>query len=517
MTTRPNSLPFWCTNNPSNMSPPSQAQVQTGWLAGQPPSAEVANQQANSVGNWIAYLDSRDNSTQLASSLDFSTRLVGGGAYSLVGTTLAWSAPFFVAVPSQPDANNTVAAGSITLPSGSVAYVTANMPFSTTAATTTGSKDLTGVLYGDQAAVGQLVTGAGIPSGTQVTSVSADGQTVSMSQAATASASGVTTTFSSSGTLTPQVAASATFVPGPNAVVFARGLDTTAIVGIGSGQMLLRQGESKQLLGHGYTASATYPAGVALGASVPVYISPGPATGDPGRTAGAAYPLDASANSNSIRSALAGFTVGAVAGGAPVEIVAAGRLGGFTGLVPGTVYYGGVGASTVQGTAPTAAGQYVVPVGMALTTSQLLIWNGSPAALTASTFSYRSVIDMGFVWLNGNNTAQTYYPTQDVAVLNGTVLATSHRHNHTHGGSIVGVSIHVLTAGPKVNVYLAPVIGQPIFEMPILGANQADNALAFPKGMYPFAAKSFLGAWLRMGEDNVNLVARVTVTVEYAP
>lgn len=403
MTQRPGAFPDWATNNPAGVVQPSSAQASVGWVPGEPPAAQHANYLANTTSNWLRYLDEQGSSTVLASSLDFSTRLIGGGNWSYNVTTLAWNAPAYIAIPSAADADNTIAAASVSLPAGSVLYVTANMPFSTTASTTSGSTQLANVLYGDQAVVGQLVSGTGIPANTTVQTISSDGSTITLNNAATATATGVTVTFRSSGTLTPQVATSSSFVPGPNTVVFARGLGLTCIVGVGSGQMLLRGTESKILLGHGFAVTKTYTAGVAIGANMPVYLSPGASAGDAaGAVAGCVYPLDCGATSSQVRATMIGIVPVATAAGAPAEVVMQGITNGWN-ITPGLVYFGSPNSPGVyQVGPPTSPKQWIMPVGLAVSATQMYVLPRNGASQVRGDIFVGAVNTTGGAYIGGD-------------------------------------------------------------------------------------------------------------------
>jgi hypothetical protein len=375
MTQRPSQFPDWCTGNPSGIVQPSSADTSAGWSAGQPPPAEYANFLANTTANWLRYLDEQGSSTVLASSLDYSTRLLGGGTWSYSSAQqLAWSANAFIAIPSANDGDNTIPAGNVALPSGSVAYVTANMPFSTSANTTSGSAQLTSVLYGDQVTAGQFVSGPGIPSGATVSTVSSDGSTITLSANATATASGATITFRSGGTLTPAVAVSSTFVPGPNTVVIARALDAGCIVGVGSGQMLLRPTEAKILLGHGFTQTKSFTCGETIGPNMPVYLSPGATGGDiAGTVAGQIYKLDCRSTSSQLRATFLGVCPVGAAAGATAQVVMQGIVNNFS-VTPGTVYFGSQATPGIyQAGPPASPGQWVMPLVLGLSTSEVYV------------------------------------------------------------------------------------------------------------------------------------------------
>lgn len=131
--------------------------------------------------------------------------------------------------------------------------------------------------------------------------------------------------------------------------------------------------------------SFTITAGENLSANVPFYISEGAADGS--RTAGRAYKLDAT---NSKRYQFAGFTTASILSGATGTAQAGGLLAGFTGLTQNTTYYGNITTpGTTQVTPPTVIGQWVVPLGTAVSTTELLV---NPAA---ADFAYQLTNRLG--------------------------------------------------------------------------------------------------------------------------
>ena len=116
-------------------------------------------------------------------------------------------------------------------------------------------------------------------------------------------------------------------------------------------------------------------AGENLVANDLVYISPGNANGDTGRTQGRLYKVDtgnATPSLAAIRSQGLGFVIAAVSLGATAKVTTSGTQKNFVGLTQGVAYYADpsvVGGITV--TKPTTAGQWVLPVGFALSATQL--------------------------------------------------------------------------------------------------------------------------------------------------
>ncbi len=69
-----------------------------------------------------------------------------------------------------------------------------------------------------------------------------------------------------------------------------------------------------------------------------------------------------------------GVAAGAVSAGASGSYMVAGVLSGLTGLVAGTEYYlSAATAGLLTATAPTTPGQYVVKIGRAISTTELMV------------------------------------------------------------------------------------------------------------------------------------------------
>jgi hypothetical protein len=371
MAQRPSILPAWATQNPAGVAQPTQSQTETGWVPGQAPAAENANwlQQQNAA--WLAYLDENTTTTALFTDLAISSRLVSQAIWSWkLGTrTLAWDNSLYISYPGAADAANAIAAGSVALSPGDCAYVQANAPFTTIGSTTSGSKTVTSVLYADQIQVGWVVSGAGIPSGTSVASIGSDGSSVILSNAATATATNQQFSFGGSGNLTVLTTPMSSLTPASGTVILARATDTTCYVGIGSGQMRLHDGEKKGLLEGGYLDVRRMLAGQALSALQFVYVVGN--SGDGGRTVGSVFPADASSVN---RYASIGVNVTAHASGETAQIVSAGFVDGFSGLVTGQPYYlDPANPGAIQLGKPVIAPNYVVPIGTAISQTAMIL------------------------------------------------------------------------------------------------------------------------------------------------
>lgn len=445
---KPTLVPYWTDGAPNKVAQPTAAAAAQGFTAGQPPPFEYVNWLFNQLGNWVGYLNEAQNSASMSTSLNDLMRLINGGRWSwaLGSSTLTWSAPFNLAVPSVTDASNQAPAGSVTLADGQVAYVVANIPFSAQGDLTSGSNQILDLTYELGISVGQGVSGTGIPPGAVVTAI--NGTTVTLSDKATATAGKQAITFSGSGALQMAVATSATLVPGPNTIIIARRVGSSVYVGVNTSQMLLRDGESRLLLGTGYINTVSALAGMPLPARAPVYISQGGSdanvisaitsagsaaltVGDSSglyagmgasgngipagatiasvsgsavtlsaavtasasavqvtftRVPGFVYACDASIINGANRSGFVGFTVAPYAAGAQATCATGGILFGFSGLTLGATYY--VDPSTPGGIAlgkPSVVGQTIVPVGTALGNTVLSINSAGAAANTVVT------------------------------------------------------------------------------------------------------------------------------------
>lgn len=403
---KPTSYTNWSNGSPEAIAEPTAALKATGWQPGQPVPAPFLNWLFYTQDQWIQWFDQNMQSTVLATALETSMRLVGGGTWSFDTTsgTLSWTDTFNLAIPSIPDANNAVSAGSVTLAAGQVAYVTANIPFTTTGDVTQGSATVENLGYELGIVAGQSVAGTGIAAGTTVLSIS--GTSLELSQAATQSGTQASLTFAGQGALSVKAADSATFIPNPATVLVARSTGTACSVGVGCSEIWLRDQESRTLIAAGYVATATGTAGVALSPRTAVYLSSGTADG---RTVGQVYPADSSVAQGATRSGYLGITHSAASAGGTAHIVQTGFVGGFLGLVAGATYYvdpANPGALTA--TKPTASGAYVVPVGVATSSSTLYVYV-SPQSLNTTTFQGITVTGQStFKPQNAGNALQVY-------------------------------------------------------------------------------------------------------------
>ncbi len=382
---RPSVYPLWTDGDPLKVTQPDASTQLAGWVPGEPPPADYVNWLLWITGQWISYLDQSVNSdVSIYNSMPL-TRLLGGGTWSwnLTTGTLAWSGAFNLSIPSIADANNQAAAGSIALADGQVAYVQANIPFTAACNTTSGSNVLTNIPEAGSIASGQQVTGTGIPGGTTTTGVpvqQSDGTFhVSISANATANGAGVSLTFSGNGALTVSTAAIASLVPSQTTVIIARRDGNFVFVGVNASYMKLRDLEARFLEDAGYAPVFNVLAGENLTQGQAIYIS----NGDGGRTSGRAYKTDVSAANGLARSWFAGFVITSATTGNTVLIATGGALPLFTSLAFGTAYY--LDPSTnggITATKPTVSGQFIVPIGVASSSTVLQVKPGSGAEAT---------------------------------------------------------------------------------------------------------------------------------------
>lgn len=278
-TSRPANYPDWTQGLPTQVSDSSQARKLSGWSPGDRPTAQELNQRFYLLGQWTRFLDGNVKTALVSdNNQGGSFRLIGGGVWSYSASTgvLAWDAPFFITIPGLADSANQVAAGQITLSPGDVAYVLGNVPFAATGTTTANSSLVEALSVQTGVAVGQAVSGAGIPANTTVVNVSSTDNTLTLSNPATATATDVTLNFTSSGALTVKSSPVASLALSPNTLLIARSIAGTPSfvhVGVNAGQMILRDNERKGLLGQGYGQLTRYTAGVAMPANTAVYLS----------------------------------------------------------------------------------------------------------------------------------------------------------------------------------------------------------------------------------------------------
>lgn len=364
-----------------NITEPPSALKSTGWQPGMKPPAQFTNWQINLIDQWIQWFDAATEEGQP----DQVLRLLNGGYWSwnLTTSTFAWSSTFNLGVAGVPDANNACAANSVVMNDGDVAYVTVNEPIIALGNTNSSVNPtyLTNMNFTQGIAIGDSIVGPGIPTGTTVVAVGSG--SVQLSAAATSTNVQAQYIFASAAGLSVTVVPNANWQPQLDTIMIARRSGSIVYVGVNTGQMVLRDLEFKPLLGSGYFDTYVAPAGQALTAGQVVYISPGGAS-DSGRTAGALYPLDCSAQWGGIRANFAGVVITAVNTGDQCTIVYNGFYVG-VGLSQGVPYFADPavpgGITTLQ---PAGAGQKIVPIGFAVTATSLLVtsFNGVTSSLS---------------------------------------------------------------------------------------------------------------------------------------
>lgn len=384
---RPTSFINW---NPSQSAcaQPTDSLRARGYQPGEAPTAQNFNWLLNLSDQWINYLASSVSGAVMTSTLDTSTRLIGGGtlSYQAASGVFAWSQALYLSIPGVTDEDNTIAAGQVAVAPGQVIYVQANVPVSSPADVASGSAEIDNVFSTAGIVAGQFVTGDGIAEGTTVVSV---GDTsVTLSELATASASQTLVTFAGTGPLTLKAENVEALEANMNTILCGRATPQGLGIGVNGSVMLLRDGEQKLLLEAGYNDVRYLVAGQALAARQVVHIS----TGQNGRTQGAVYPTDASQTFGATRSLSIGCVTAGVAQGATVSVMTGGVLAGFSGLTQGASYFvdpNNPGGLTL--TRPSGA-NYVVPVGVALDASTLYVRISGNTAAPVLDPSYNSVV-----------------------------------------------------------------------------------------------------------------------------
>jgi hypothetical protein len=375
--TRPSAFLDWTDGDPSKVTEPPAGEKLVGWFKGEAPPFEYMNWLFYQTDLWLKYLDQAVFSDVSSLNLDQTMRLINGGTWSFVASSglLSWSATGNLAIPSIPDSDNAFASGNVTLSDGQVAYVTANIPFTTTGDVLINTNTIKNVPFKDGISNGQTIIGSNITGGTTVTLVTqeADGTfTITMSAVATGTASAETITFTGTGALTVTAATSSTLIPTSSTVILARRVGSVCFVGVNAGQMAVRDAEKKLLVEAGYLSITQLTAGENLTSGDAVYISKSGDTG--GRTAGRPYKCDSGITNGTNRAGFVGFVMTTATSGTAVNIIQSGVANGFSSLTIGALYYidpATPGALTT--TVPTTTSQWVVPVGVAMTATSILV------------------------------------------------------------------------------------------------------------------------------------------------
>lgn len=448
--TKPSVYINWTSDaDPSKIVAPGAALALQGYIPNQPVAAQNLNWLLYTLDQWVQWLDQQTTfkasvpSTQKAC---LGVRLIDGGTWSwTLGTsTLAWSSTMTFAYAGVPDSYNQVAAGSVTLADGQVAYVTTNAPVFMTANIANGSANLLNVAYPADIAVGMLVSGANIPAGTTILSIT--GNTVGMSATATGSATGQTLAFCTVASFGVATAASSALMAGANTIVFARRSGSIVYVGAPGAEMVLRSAEKRPLLQRGFDNVVTLTSFGAVTAGQVVQILTS------GGNAGKVIPADLSTGGGIASLPIVGIAVTSGTN-ASVDVVTSGVITLFSSLTPGLAIYADPAvAGGVTQTAPTAIGSYVAPIGMALTSTSAavitqtlvpaivlpparaiigpFVWSYAsiPASPTATTVNYQLG---GFVYNNSGAVVGTTL---------GGAVSYDHGFVAPWAGDVVGVS-----------------------------------------------------------------------------
>lgn len=361
MPSRPSTYLNWTNGTaPNVIQPPSSLQM-SGWQAGQAPPFEYMNWLFWLSDQWIQYFATL-NSVNLAPNMRFLTDAIF--TYDNSTGILTWSDTIFLQVPGIPDSFNSIAAGSVTMTDGDVAYVEANIPVASVGNTATSSNQILSLTITQGITSGMNIVGGGFPGGTTVISIV--GSTVTASANSTSGASNTPIVFAFSSALTAVDTPNTSLMPDTSTFIFARRFGSVVYVGLNEGGMLIQDGESKPFLGVGYLNTFSAVAGEDLVAGQNVYIA---TSADSGRTAGSLYLVDAS---NSVRNISAGFVMTSVAASGTATVVNSGSVPQ-SGLVPGSVYYADPStAGGITATEPTLTGTFIISVGIAVSATELL-------------------------------------------------------------------------------------------------------------------------------------------------
>jgi hypothetical protein len=150
-------------------------------------------------------------------------------------------------------------------------------------------------------------------------------------------------------------------------------------------------------------------AGETLNGNDAIYISGGAAAGDTGRTAGLAYKVDPT---NDSRIEFAGIAMFAYNAGDTATIMYTGKFGIVSGLTPGKPHF--VSAATpglITDVPPSTPGQWIINVGTATSTTQLLINSGLASSAIQISNNSQSLANLVV------NTSASYSPTSAVDII----------------------------------------------------------------------------------------------------
>jgi hypothetical protein len=423
MPSQPSSFLNWVPSGSGSyiVQPPTSLQA-TGWMAGQAPPFQYMNWLFYITDQWIQYFAALNSGASPLPNLKF----LSSGTFNYVNSTgvLTWAGNINIEVAGLPDSYNQLAAGNVTLTDGEVGYVSLNLPVVAVGNTTTSSTQITGLSTIEGIQNGMQIIGSGITGGTTV--VSASGTTVVMSAGASSGVSGGTIVFAFNTALTITAVANSSFFPTSTQFAIFRRIGSVVYIGINTNVMILRDGETKLFLQDGYQSIFTGTAGANLTAGQPVYIA---TSADTGRTAGDIYPVDAGATHGATRSLFAGIVMTSVSSAATVSVIASG-ITITTGLTAGTLYYADPATpGNITSTKPSSTGQYVVPIGIAVSSTELLVDAPGSAGSIAAIAAPLSYIAPTITPLTSNGTAAGYLFRTSSA--NATVGATYTNNGNT--------------------------------------------------------------------------------------
>lgn len=368
MTIKPISFLNWTDGDPLKIAQPPSPILLRGWAKKEAPPFDWMNWLFYTTDLWLKYFDAAITSGEP----DQVLRLINGGEWKFNKTTgvLSWSAEANMSITGVPDSNNAMAAGSVTLADGQIAYVNINTPIIANGDSTNLSNILTNMNFTGNLAIGMTVTGPGIPVSTTITGVGSN--SVTLNNSATSSNVGATYVFSNTTALTPAVANASSFIPTLSTIMFSKRVGDVVYWGVNTSQMTLLDGEFKKILRSGYFDTYEQVAGEILTAGKAVYVSSGNPT-DPGRIAGRIYKLDVSATFQSIRGIFAGIVISDFNPGDTATVLFSGFYK-FISLTSGLTYFADpANPGDFTSIEPSGAGEKIIQIGFATTSTNLLV------------------------------------------------------------------------------------------------------------------------------------------------
>jgi len=173
--------------------------------------------------------------------------------------------------------------------------------------------------------------------------------------------------------------------------------------------------------GAGGNASVNLVAGETITAGQAVYVSNGTGT-DSGRAAGRVYLLDPT---NDDRVEFLGFAVNAATSGNAIRVQTIGAISGLSGLTIGKPVYASVlTAGAIQVTAPQAANQWIIPVGIATSATAAAINGAGSSTAVKITSSVLEGLYTDVQTYNSNSTMTNANSVALVSASGGVVTIT---------------------------------------------------------------------------------------------